>query len=271
MFGVKSIKSLTGVNGDKLEEAINNTSQTLGKAPKDFTWMEVLVYLSSAINSTSFKSLCSVGFFSSLGISRNRALYEYKIFSSLTQSETKWINAKFSEKNWKTLKECLIDLSPTKKMGGGTSSEDRSTVIKDEISFLDNPPYDLEDSPYWIVAQEKKLLGCPISISSIESSDTSSANTSCRDIFNGKTGKFLCVAANVKKMNTCKVKNGKSKGELMSFLTIEDESCVLDNVVVFPLVRKQYEHCLYEGNNLLFCGATSRDKPGFVVEKIYEI
>jgi DNA polymerase III alpha subunit len=72
-------------------------------------------------------------------------------------------------------------------------------------------------------------------------------------------------------MTTCKVKNGKSAGELMSFLAIEDETCVLDNVVVFPLVRKQYEHCLYEGNNLLICGSVNKDKPGFVVDKIYEI
>jgi hypothetical protein len=60
-------------------------------------------------------------------------------------------------------------------------------------------------------------------------------------------------------------------GELMSFLTIEDETCVLDNVVIFPTARKQYEYCLYENNNLLFCGSVDKHKPGFVVEKIYEI
>ena len=33
--------------------------------------------------------------------------------------------------------------------------------------------------------QEIKFLGCPISISRIESSDTSSANTSCKEILDG--------------------------------------------------------------------------------------
>jgi DNA polymerase III alpha subunit len=277
LFGIKSIKSLTGVNGDKLVDLLEKLEileeDGSKKSPINFSWLDVLIYISTEINTTAFKALCSAGFFcfNNNGLTRNKAIYEYKIFSSLTKSELEWVKKEYPIRRWKTLADCLKDLAPTKKFGGGTSKADRSNIINTEIQFLKTPPYSLEDSPAWIVAQEKKLFGCAISISSIEASDTSSANSTCKEIANGKKGKFLCVAGSIKKVTHYKIKNGKSQGELMSFLTIEDETCVLDNVVVFPLVRKQYEHCLYESNNLLICGAANQDKPGFIVEKIYEI
>lgn len=273
LFGLKSIKSLTGVNGDNVDKAIKELCQESSKEARDFSWLDILIYLSPKINSTAFTALCSIGFFShsTTKITRNRALYEYKIFKSLTDSELKWVVTNYPLRRWASLLECMKDLSPTKKLGGGTSKAERSIKLQNEVHFLINPPYSLEDTPSWIVAQEKKLLGCPVSMAMIESSDTSSANTTCKEIVNGKYGKFLCVAGSINRMNTCKVKNGKMTGELMSFLTIEDETCVLDNVVIFPAARKQYEYCLYENNNLLFCGSVDKHKPGFVVEKIYEI
>jgi len=273
LFGIKSIKSLTGVNGQHLINTLNTVASTYQKELGEFSWMDVLIYISPEVNTTAFKALCNVGFFcfNNNKLTRNRASYEYKIFSSLTKSELEWIKHQYKIRKWETLEDCLTDLAPIKKLGGGTSTAARSQIIMNEIHFLKNPPYSLEDTPSWIVSQERKLFGCSLSLSGIESSDTSSANTSCKEIFNGKTGKFLCIAANIKKITTYKVKNGKSAGELMSFLTIEDETCVLDNVVIFPLVRKQYEHCLYEGNNLLICGAVNKNKPGLIVDKIYEI
>ena len=75
-FGLKDIKSLTGVNGDKVINAISEACATTSKKPKHFTWLDVLVYLSPKINATAFKALCSVGFFSteSIGVTRNKAL-----------------------------------------------------------------------------------------------------------------------------------------------------------------------------------------------------
>mgnify|MGYP001250491069 CR=1 FL=1 len=192
-FGVKNVKSLTGVNGDKVVNAINDTSEEINKRPANFTWMDILIYLSTKINSTGFKALCSIGFFSTkkTGITRNKALYEYLIFKQLTKAELKWVSENYSKKKWKSLIDCFKDLAPTKKEGGGTSKASRSQDIKDEICFLENPPYELTDDPSWIVEQEIKFLGCPISLSRIESSDTSSSNTTCKEILDGKSGKML--------------------------------------------------------------------------------
>ena len=267
-FGVKNVKSLTGVNGDKVINAINDTSEEINKRPANFTWMDILIYLSTKINSTGFKALCSIGFFSTkkTGISRNKALYEYLIFKNLTKAESKWVTENYKSKKWKTLISCFTDLAPTKKQGGGTSKASRSEDVKNEICFLENPPYELTDDPSWVVEQEIKFLGCPISISRIESSDTSSANTSCKEILDGKKGETLCVAASVNRVADHKCKNGK----MMSFLTIEDETCSLDSVVVFPETREKYQYILFENNNLLFCGKTDKNN-SFIINKIHEI
>jgi DNA polymerase III alpha subunit len=56
----------------------------------------------------------------------------------------------------------------------------------------------------------------------------------------------------------------------MAFLTIEDASCSIDNVVIFPEAREKYQYIIYEGNNLLLCGKVEKNS-SFVVDKIHEI
>lgn len=271
-FGLKDIKSLTGVTGDKVVKAIAEAEEELNKKPKDFNWLDIVFYLSPKINATAFKALCSIGFFSTkqTAISRNRALYEYLIFRELTKAEASWLIKNYADKNWETMYDAFIDLAPVKKQGGGTSKVARNQIVLNEAELLLNPPYDLSDDPAWIIEQETKFLGCPISLSKIESSDTSVANTSCKEIVNGKSGDGICVAANINRLATHKIKKGKKKGSLMAFLTIEDSSCSLDSVVVFPDVRTKYQYILYEGNNLLFCGKVEKDN-SFIIDKIHEI
>ena len=271
-FGVKDIKGLTGVNGDKVILAIQKMSEDINKSPKDFTWMDILVHLAPNINSTAFKALCSIGFFStkSTGMSRNKALYEYLIFRELTKAETTWVQKNYTSKKWVELRDCFKDLAPTKKMGGGTSKAARMQVVTNEAEMLESPPYDLSDDPAWVIEQETKFLGCPVSLSKIDAADTSIANTTCKEILNGKVGKDLCVAANVNRLATHRVKRGKTQGQLMAFLTIEDESCSIDSVVIFPEAREKYKYVLYEGNNLLFCGNVEKDN-SFIIDKIHEI
>ena len=271
-FGVKDIKSLTGVNGDKTIAAIEKVSKEINKKPKDFTWMDILVYLTEYINSTAFRALCSVGFFSTktTGVTRNKALYEYIIFRNLTAAEQKWIRKHYPEKQWEQLYLCFTDLAPTKKNGGGTSKAERQQIVENEVHFLQNPPYDLKDEPGWIIEQEKKMLGCPISLSKVDSADTSFSNTTCREILDGKHGKDICLVAHISRMNNHKCKKGKSKGKFMSFLTLEDDTCSIDNAVVFPEVKEKYMYILDEGVNLLFCGEVEKDG-SFIIDKIHEI
>ena len=270
-FGIKDIKSLTGKTGDKVIESISIVEKELNKKIVNFTWLEILIYFSPLINSTAFKALASVGFFRGFkeNITRNKALYDYEILRILTASEKSWIKENYNN-NWNSLVDCLRSLAPTKKEGGGTSKVERKQTILNEIQLLVDPPYDLSDDPSWIVDQETKFFGCPISMSKVETSDTSAANTTCKQIVNGKKGKNICVVANIQRMADYTIQKGESKGQIMSFLTIEDETCSIESVIVFPSVKEKYKYLIYEGNNLIFCGSVGNDS-SFIIEQVHEI
>lgn len=272
-FGIKDIKSLTGKNGDALIEVLNKIQDDFGKNIKQTSWIEILLYLNSKIPSTSFKALASIGFFRGIkdSVTRNKCLYDYEILRSLTKTEQSWLESHYKDKKWTSLVEALTDLAPTKKEGGGTSKVDRKQAILNEIQLLNNPPYELKDDPSWVIDQEVKFLGCPVSLSKVETSDTSAANTTCKDIVNGKKGKNLCIVANIQRMSDYKIKKGESKGKMMSFLTIEDETASLDSVIIFPTVKDKYKYVLYEGNNLIFCGYVNNNDSSFIIDQIHEI
>jgi DNA polymerase III alpha subunit len=272
-FGIKDIKSLTGVSGDKLIEAIIESEKELGKSIDKYSWLEILLFVASRISSTSFKALASIGFFRGFNgsITRNKALYEYEIYRTLTKSEQTWVINNYNTKKWASFVDCLRDLAPTKKEGGGTSKADRKQAIENEIQLLINPPYDLEDDPSWVIDQEVKFLGCPVSMAKVETSDTSAANTTCKEIVNGKKGKDLCIVANIQRLSDYTITKGESKGQVMSFLTIEDDTCILDSVIAFPKAKEKYKYVLYEGNNLIFCGSVSEKDTSFIIDTIHEI
>lgn len=272
-FGIKDIKSLTGKTGDRVAEGIAGAESDRKKTMKKFTWVEILLFLAPKITSTAFKALASVGFFRDFSgqISRNKALYDYDIYRTLTKAEQTWIQNNYDKYRWKDFITCLRCLAPTKKEGGGTSKIARKQVVENEIQLLIDPPYDLEDDPNWIVEQETRFLGCPITMTKIDTADTSAANTTCKQIVNGKKGKSLCIAGNIQRLSDYTITKGDSKGKDMAFLTIEDETCLLDSVIIFPKVRSKYKYILYEGNNLIFCGSVSGNDTSFIVDKIYEI
>tara|TARA_B100000085_G_scaffold285652_1_gene322816 strand:+ start:37 stop:981 length:945 start_codon:yes stop_codon:yes gene_type:complete len=273
-FGVRDVKGLTGVTGEKVLKAIGDSAEELGKPADEFTWMDVLIYIAPKITSTAFKALAGIGFFStkSTGVTRNQALYEYLIWRELTKAEVKWVTENYPKKKWSKLQDCFRDLSPTKKMGGGCSNANRSQIVHGEIEMLDNPPYDMADEPQWVIAEEVKLLGCPVSYQYTDAIDASIANTTCQEVANGKFGKDICIVANVQRVANHKInkKNSKQKGRTMSFLTIEDATCSLDNVIIFPDARDKYQFVLYEGANLMLCGEIEKDN-SFIVDKIHEI
>ena len=57
------------------------------------------------------------------------------IFKNLTKAELKWVTDNYKAKKWNSLKDCFIDLAPTKKEGGGTSKVARQQIIENEIQI----------------------------------------------------------------------------------------------------------------------------------------
>ena len=139
--------------------------------------------------------------------------------------------------------------------------------------MLENPPYDLVDDPQWVISTEVSLLGCPVSYQHTDAIDTSIANTTCKEVADGKTGDNICIVANVRRVANHKINKQSStqKGRIMSFLTIEDSTSSLDSVIIFPDARDKYQYILYEDANLMLCGKVDSRDNSFIVEKIHEI
>ncbi len=272
-FGIKDIKSLTGKTGDNVLSAIEALQEDFNKNIVNFTWVELLLFFAPKLTSTAFKALASIGFFRDFNgeISRNKALYDYDIYRTLTKAESNWLSKNYEIKKWDTLIKALTDLAPVKKRGGGTSKIERQQIVENEIQLLESPPYDLSDDPGWIVDQETRYLGCPITMTKIDMADKSLANTTCKEIINGKKGKDLCIVANIQRLSDYTITKGDSKGKTMAFLTIEDDTCLLDSVIAFPKVKQKYKYILYEGNNLIFCGSVNKNDTSFIINQIHEV
>ena len=272
-FGIKDIKSLTGKTGDKVIDGIKEVESELKKPITKFTWVEILLFFAPKVSSTAFKALASIGFFRDFDgrITRNKAIYDYEIYRTLTKAEQTWIQKNYEDNKWTNFVDCLKSLAPTKKEGGGTSKIARKQIVENEIQLLLDPPFSLEDDPGWIIDQETRFLGCPVTMTKIDTADKSAANTTCKEIVNGKKGKNLCVVGNVQRIADYTISKGDSKGQAMAFLTIEDDTCSLDSVVVFPKIRQKYKYILYEGNNVIICGSVAKHHTSLIVDKIHEI
>ena len=273
-FGFNDIKSVGERQVEKLTEVISCAESDLNKNIADWSWYTFLINASHKINKKVVSALISVGAMSHFDASRNTMLYEYETWQKLTDKERSWIEER--QDDWDSLIDALRSVSPTKKAGGGTFNTTRQNVVEDLIILLETPPYSLDDSPRWISNTEKEHLGMALSYAEVDSCDTSGANSTCKEFFEGHRGNII-LAVQVSRVNEYLVKRGKSKGKPMAFLTVEDNTGSLDSITVFCDEWKEYQNLLYEGNTILLYGGESKGKgrhqndDGFIVSKVSQI
>ena len=166
-FGFNDIKSVGAKQVEKLVETISAVESFLEKPVVDWSWYQFLINASHKINRKVCIALVSVGAFSCFGLSRNNMIYEIDIWSKLTDKERDWVIEK--QESWTDIIPALTELSPTKKMGGGTFNGTRSELVRSLVMMLEAPPHSLDDSPSWASRVEKEYLGIPISYSEVDS------------------------------------------------------------------------------------------------------
>ena len=263
-FGLKDVKSIGDRHMKKLKEELPNIQEQSGKHISEMSWYEFLVYCGDALYGPLVIAMISVGMLSHTKKSRTEMLDNFDTWQKLTSKETEWAKKHCNEHD--NLIDLLKALSPTKKMGGGCHNEARSEVVKSMIMMLENPPSSMDDDPSWIINTEENLLGVAISYSRIESSETSMADTKCRDVINGKKGKMrLAITLNV-------VRKWRTKANKeMAFISAADDTGEIDNIAIFNEDWENYKNILYEGNNVLVFCESSQNRDGIIVSKAVEI
>jgi DNA polymerase III alpha subunit len=94
-------------------------------------------------------------------------------------------------------------------------------------------------------------------------------NTTCKTFKNSNLSNNIIIAGEIANINIVKTKTGKTPGQEMAFLTIEDQTGLIDSVIMFPENWMKYKPHMYIGNILIFVGNRSKTKDGLIVDKCF--
>jgi len=268
-FGFLDVKGI----GESVWKKMLTNIKAVDKDAKDWSWLDFLIYYSDKITSTAINAIINTGALSYMDMTRTRMIYEYETYNKLSDKEKAWIKSFLNGKNTHdyTLKDIFkeITLLPCGR-AFACQSEPRKIIIQNLHALLENPPYNMEDSPAWISATESSLLGIPITCTGIDSCDTSSANCTCIEYIQGNAPKTIFIAATINKVNEIKTKTGQNKGQKMAFLEIGDITGNIDSVVVFPNTWEEVKKIAFQNNEVLLHGEKSKDG-SFICKNMWQI
>ena len=261
-FGICNVKNVGNAHLEQLRSGLQ-------KIGNNKSWINILINVLLDVNKRAVENLISVGAFAGFGKSRTEMLHEYHCLSDLTEKEINYIRDKINLNNL-SVSDVLDRLisTGTKKTGGFISTQARLDKIKDILLRIKNPGRSLIDNSVVYAKIEEKLLGHAINHSELNAcSDTCHANSTCKEASDGKGGSLI-IAAVIKRIREHKTKNG----DFMAFLSAEDESGELENIVVFPDIYEQNRDIIYEQATVLLSGQIKdKQKNSFIVDKVFII
>ena len=190
-----------------------------------------------------------------LGIPRQRLLFELSIMEKFSEKELLWVGQ--NSHNFNNIKDLLAAASKTKKEGGAAHDIRRQKVIESQIRLLEQPPFSLVDSPDYIIATERELLGIPITVTPTSQYGVLPDIIQIKDFVNGLGGEAIGFCASVDEYKVFKIKNGNLAGQSMARMIISDDTGKLD-MPIFPKTYENYKHLI--DNEVVLCFYGSRDR-----------
>jgi DNA polymerase-3 subunit alpha len=263
-FGIGDIKRIGQSHINKVFVNVDTVEQILGRKIQQWSWYDFLVFFSDYVSTTVVNGLIAAGATDYMGKTRNQKIHEYNEWKKLTVTEKKWIKENCNHNT--NLLQSIKEMCRLKNKLSST----RKNKILDIIKILNNPVFSLEDDAYFIAHNEQELLGIALTCSKLDTcSNKIMANSTCKELLEGKTGKFsICVE--IVGVNEYIIKKGKSKGQKMLFLQVEDDTALLDSLVVFPNVIEGNEAVLINGSTVFLEGERDNNyhKDSFIVENV---
>jgi len=190
-----------------------------------------------------------------LGNKRITLLAEYKLVGILTSREREFIFEKLDANEASTILEAYNLLLESK-----IPNKSRRPRIMEEVSELNRT---LCGTPKKMcIAYEKHLLGIPLSGSLVELYSNEQVNVKCRDFHQLGEKAKVNIGVIIEAIREIKDKNGNR----MAFVTVSDETYLLDSVVVFASFYDKVAWILKEGTPVLISG--NKNRGGLVVKNI---
>lgn len=267
-FGVGDIKSIGEAALEKLQFIVKNeVEQKIGPAA-GWSWYQFLTEFSRRVSKTVIKNLIGSGALSGFGVPRARQIYEFDKWLELTDKEQDWIIA---QTGFTSLIDALKACAKPKKEGGGCSNVKRVAIMLDIIKALENPPVVLEDRADHAAHVEEQLLGCSLSYSQIDVCDTRRANFTCKDFVDGRTSDYMIFGVELLRVQEYKTKGGKNPGQKMAFLSIKDQSCTIDDCVMFGEAYEEFGVDMVPGNTVLLQGEKDQKRGSLIAQKVWPL
>jgi DNA polymerase-3 subunit alpha len=263
-FGLCDVREVGPSRVEKLRRAAEAAEAVLGRPLREWTWEEFLFHCGHETGHAATTGWIAVGAFRWTGKKRARLLNEYRAWAKLTEAERKWVLANCRPADGVTA--ALRAVGRPKKDGGGAANKNRVALLQGEVKFLEDPPASEADWPNQVAADEEHYLGVALTCSRVEACDLGEVNCTCKEFLAGRVGK-LALGVRVCSVRVIKTK----KGDKMAFLSVEDASCGMDDVCVFPEAWERYEGVLRVNNNVLLRGGKDPKKDSFVVDRVYQL
>ena len=258
-FGLTNIKGIGESVYSKLEGLIEHMKIA------EMSWVELAASVLTKINSTAAKALISSGALDFTKLNRTNMLFELDILSQLTSKEIDYLMGMIIEGKKPSINEIMRSLISHPKI-----NKNRKQIIIGLVDALLSPPYSLVDKIEWLSDSENDLLGVAISCSKLDSYDIGMANTICKDFKRSMARTHnVIIAGEITNVNIVTTKNGKNPGSEMAFVSIEDQTGILDSIIFFPEQLSTYKTHLFPSNILVFMGTQSKTKDGLIVEKCF--
>lgn len=272
-YGLNHVKHV----GTKECEKLNTINETHGDI-SGYSWMDCLTKLIYGLNfnKRATIALISVGAFNGKNnlTSRQQMLYEYNSWKQLTAREMKAIVDNHTSEDPSVFAETLSDAIAHLIEGRSSIkvNKKRMEVIQDIKLALDSPFYDLNDQASVLAADEEKYMSCALTCSKVDGMSLSVMTNYCRDLANGTASGKVNLAVEIILIKVVQTKKGDNPGQEMAFLTVEDGSGGLDDVIVFPDCYGEFKNLIIQNNTVLLSGEVSKkDKRSLIVNSVKQI
>lgn len=237
-------------------------------------WDCFLLRVSPLVNKKAFEALVLSGAFDCFKISRSKMAHQFNTIKELTKRESEWLREYKRENGDSTTEEALyamVEASRVKSKTRPIFRHDRIPLVESLLSTLNNPGYELYDSPSWIAKVEEELLGISLTCNKVDEYDTSNANCTCKEFIDGFTSSSIAIAVQIDNVREWTIKRGRAKGQKMAFITASDTSCSLDNITAFSEEWEEFKKFIYKGSTVLLRGMRDKGRGSFLVKKAEEL
>lgn len=254
-FGLSNIKSVGIRESEKLRTLLNEEQTD--------DYVSLLLKVLNKVNKRAAENMVAAGVFTSTGVSRNQISHDLSCIRELSPKEVEWLENHFDPTE--NLAANFGKLAKTRKEGGGCHNAKRVEIVQDLITRIQNPGRDLRDTPGVCSDYEERLLGMPVTYARMDGcADAAMANMTCKEFVDGRDSGIVACEISACREHTTK------KEDVMAFLTVEDETAEMENVVIFPQQYEEFGDILYDKATVLLYGKRS-DRGSFIVEKVAQI